>query len=618
MFETRRLHRNLHLDLLQLGVSFSVDEDVVLPSSDGLFPCFLCHTVCPSRQQLSAHLWSQHQFTSFERKFTFGATCLACHRCFWTHTRLQQHLRMSRLASFNCLAWLVWNYAPARHLHCELCWGPHRREDVETIGSHEEAVASFRRQWDSAGFPAWPNENAIQRLWPRFTACICTWDTRVACESLVFELLSLCAQAQRDDHDLMSFVALSMWFRDCWQPRLVPLWPVDFLEHFWKGMDEDIDGFPFGPLLKWHWRILDVHCMVPAPEAEEVPDPHVHPREPWSCCVLHQARMLSAWTSRPSSLPSDPGVPVHPGNVLWLLHMFSGRRRRADFHDWVTFLGPQVLPGDVCKVVSVDTAVHPVLGNLRDGPSLRHLQALARSGFFCGDVSGPPCETWSAARWLALDGEAGPRPLRTADRPWGLPTSTSRELRQTQVGTELFLNSVSTEVMVALHGGVSVMEHPAEPAEAFKASTWKVDLQAQRLEAMCSYLPNCIEQWLYGADSVKPTCLRTFNCSEGVFASELRPHADHSLLRPRHVLRGRQSDGSFRTAAAKEYSSALSRAICMAVLRSVRDRLYRLGSYSPDTSSLDHLDSEWLHAMHVESEVIHDASTFLPDYQGGA
>ena len=73
--------------------------------------------------------------------------------------------------------------------------------------------------------------------------------------------------------------------------------------------------------------------------------------------------------------------------------------------------------GVTIRMVSLDTAVHPDLGNLANGENYDHVRRLAQGGHLAGVLAGPPCETWSAARHILLDDGAGPRPLRSARSP---------------------------------------------------------------------------------------------------------------------------------------------------------------------------------------------------------
>ena len=83
-------------------------------------------------------------------------------------------------------------------------------------------------------------------------------------------------------------------------------------------------------------------------------------------------------------------------------------------------------------VISLDIAIDPVKGDLRNADSLRQWRLHIRAGRVAGAGVGAPCETWSAARFLRGDGESGPKPLRSKDELWGfrmLPVT-----KQEQVG----------------------------------------------------------------------------------------------------------------------------------------------------------------------------------------
>ena len=107
-------------------------------------------------------------------------------------------------------------------------------------------------------------------------------------------------------------------------------------------------------------------------------------------------------------VPSCRGVPIDATSeapILWVLHLFSGRRRIGDCHWWLEHIGRHLWPGVIIRMVSLDTAVHPELGNLATGPNLARARRLAERGLIAGVLTGPPCETWSAARHIELDDE---------------------------------------------------------------------------------------------------------------------------------------------------------------------------------------------------------------------
>ena len=152
------------------------------------------------------------------------------------------------------------------------------------------------------------------------------------------------------------------------------------------------------------------------------------------------------------AVPAVHGYAVRP--ALFILHMFSGRRRGQDCHDWLAELAPLYFPDYLAILVSMDMAIHGLLGDLSDGSSYAHFMHLVNGGFFCSGLTRPPCETWTAARHLACDEtrSRAPRPLRSHDLPCGLPGLSQRELAQVGMGTHLILNSFNIEVHIVLAG----------------------------------------------------------------------------------------------------------------------------------------------------------------------
>ncbi len=70
-------------------------------------------------------------------------------------------------------------------------------------------------------------------------------------------------------------------------------------------------------------------------------------------------------------------------------------------------------------------------------------------------LAGPPCETWSRARFQALDpesnfGKKGPRPLRSATELWGLPSLQLRQLMQILFGNTLLTFAIELAAAMAM------------------------------------------------------------------------------------------------------------------------------------------------------------------------
>ena len=57
------------------------------------YECRLCMKTFSTLHQLQVHQWLAHEQVSDERSFMHNTTCDACHVCFWSSQRLQQHLR---------------------------------------------------------------------------------------------------------------------------------------------------------------------------------------------------------------------------------------------------------------------------------------------------------------------------------------------------------------------------------------------------------------------------------------------------------------------------------------------------------------------------------------------
>ena len=87
---------------------------------------------------------------------------------------------------------------------------------------------------------------------------------------------------------------------------------------------------------------------------------------------------------------------VLPQEVLFI-HLFSGRRRDDDLQ---AALERCVLSGGrVLKVLRVDVQIDEKLCNLAD-PEAQALWINLVGQKIAGSAAGPPCESWSAARWV--------------------------------------------------------------------------------------------------------------------------------------------------------------------------------------------------------------------------
>ena len=161
------------------------------------------------------------------------------------------------------------------------------------------------------------------------------------------------------------------------------------------------------------------------------------------------------------------------------MHLYSGRRRPNDFHAAVEGMLHHFQHLDI-RVLSIDTAVDPTL-NVHDEKLWKFLTGIAREGRVLGLLQGPPCETWTAARHKQqVDSEGqdrrGPRPVRSAQDPWGLAMMSGSELEQVFVGNILLLKGLVLACLVTFNGGVTFLEHPSMPFQEEYASIWRLGL----------------------------------------------------------------------------------------------------------------------------------------------
>ena len=132
--------------------------------------------------------------------------------------------------------------------------------------------------------------------------------------------------------------------------------------------------------------------------------------------------------------------------------------------------------------------------------------------YVAGLVTGPPCETWSAARDVELPAgtmKRPPRPLRKAWSVWCMPDLSRKEFVQVLVGNTLMGFSLKMMVLQATNGAYGLLEHPADP-KSFRAhkpdaaSIWSTEVMRWLRETFLFCFLTC-QQGHFGAKSRKPT-----------------------------------------------------------------------------------------------------------------
>ena len=481
----------------------------------------------------------------------------------------------------------------------------------------------WKEEWAQQGLPEVMNEECWNTASQRLSHCMMEWE-----------------QDRLDTSDLVDAwaTALEAMEQELQQPHNMTQW--FFLRWYNEQMRDDMsewtepasieqaerDAYDLATALPLH-RILQRKpgkpaawkCLPPASSCGVAATRHHYSNEIRSDFHQQEDFLIDMVNPRLYQEKERPPMTYIEGpqgeKILIIIHLFSGRRRAWDFHHWVEILSPSMLKGWMVWTLSFDTAVDPKDGNLL-GENFNRLLHLAASGTFIATMGGPPCETFSPARHLEKPAEIKgfwPRPLRSSSRLWGLESLSMREIEQLRVGSKLYIHNSLLDLQIVLVGGYSLLEHPADPCEDPKASSWQSSFHRVYAAALPGCTPIRINQWKYGAESVKPTVIRAMGgkCAK----AELLRHQDHSLPFPSKRLFGIDSNGQFKTAAAKEYPWLLSRSLASALLAEVADGVQTRPLRCLSHASLGR-DFQWLQHFACKSSRIDANATFLPDYQG--
>ena len=325
-------------------------------------------------------------------------------------------------------------------------------------------------------------------------------------------------------------------------------------------------------------------------------------------------------------LPQEAKVPYimqQNGRPCFIIaHLFSGRRRKEDFHWWLQHYS-QEYDIDLC-ILSLDTAVSPSSGDLhRSAASWRCLEQCYRGGLIAGSLLGTPCETFSEARFTPAPAESPrrwPRPLRSSECLFGLPGLSVRELLQSQLGTGFALQGLEVICHHLVQGGLAISEHPAAPAAPDRPTIWRAGLTElilrhpdARLQTICQY------EW--GAPSVKPTGLLGLRVPGliGALRTTTIPH----VRKPKQAAIGRDDSGAFRTAMLKEYPPRLCQGLAWAFIKHLRaaKRGGHTRAVSRDfetigSSSMGACEIlDWIADVAEAGKTIRSDASFLPDHQ---
>eukprot|EP00438_Fugacium_kawagutii_P008111 Skav222132 [mRNA] locus=scaffold1181:850210:851187:+ [translate_table: standard] len=256
-----------------------------------------------------------------------------------------------------------------------------------------------------------------------------------------------------------------------------------------------------------------------------------------------------------------PLVSIDGRPTLVVVHLFAGRRRSGDLHSHLHTWSQ--LRGDPVLILSMDTAICWQRGDLRhESSNWKTLQAVYDAGLVSCTVCGPPCETFSEARFqeVAELGSRAPRPLRSAQRLLGLEDLRTGELLQVRQGSAFVLQTQYALSQHLRHGGMFVKEHPATPEAEDRPTIWRAP-STSVLRRLPEVQYHQIGQWL---KTPKPTGLLAVRLPR--FFSSVWARRLPDVVKPQATSIGLDHQTkAFQTSALKEYPAAFSSALAGAL-----------------------------------------------------
>ena len=237
-------------------------------------------------------------------------------------------------------------------------------------------------------------------------------------------------------------------------------------------------------------------------------------------------------------------------NAKYFLVLFAGHRRFGDIPSWFEW------GSDICPI-PIDLAIDPHFGDiLEDSLWVRLIHARLVTGCHAA----PPCETFSAARWLPPPSGVKPRPLRDRDQPWGMSLRSLAEVVQFVTGNILMCKALFLVLLTHAFGGSTTLEHPkGEEKGSEKWCIWHSAFVEQLLLDK-DFSRLVFLQGPLGRPFAKPTALlvgRISGLAERIFA------AYDKGWRPTQVLGGKCGQ-HWATRAAKEYPVRLCEVLAKA------------------------------------------------------
>eukprot|EP00435_Cladocopium_sp_Y103_P066970 s917_g29.t1 len=522
--QRERVHRVtvFHQDFLH----FARSQAFLMPDPDDtretenvtpLFGCMSCAIGFKSRGGEGAHMFKIHGIVNPVRLLFQSTQCLGCMKEYHTAAKLTAHLVRSEICRRHLLG------TGTRFTPMPGCGS---RADGQLALQHDRLLPPLRLHGPLPEGHARRDFDMVH------------WELLAALCDAILDLQSV--------EDLMPIVQQQVNLHPIGWTRFVPT--IDALCEILveNATDEAVMRLGLAALLQ--------HCR----------DLQRSNTWPFLCCTSSASSSTNElafleYQCGECKAPANWNPPRAFGRHRIILHAFSGRRRIGDFQFYLDLITQEHTQGYVIHTVSLDIVVNDKQGNIAD-PAVRAfwLNGISR-GWIIAFLAGPPCETWSRARSVAIDDAPAraPRPVRSAEELWGLAHLRLRELDQIDIGNLLLCFAAESFFRVACCGGIAVIEHPKEPDEEELPSIWRLPLFAC-LRALPGVALRTLSQGLLGAPSMKPTSLLTLN-----LPGLPRAIVQHRLVadNPKGGSIGRTAEGHWKTGYLKEYPPAMNKAL---------------------------------------------------------
>ena len=499
-----------------------VADSIVGHTDAPQFGCMYCSIRCRTFAGEGAHMFKTHGLTHPVRQLIGGTQCEACLTEYFTHGKLKAHL----IRAHHCRRQLL-----GRRINCTPVAGLGSIVDTKLHEDWDGRLPPLKAAGPQA-MPVAPREFDIEHM-------------------ELFETVSILI-VEATEESIQDFEQ---------QLRaLARRWPISWT--LWTRTLQSIQAHVESEDLALNSKVRTEACRYlslvgqadswPFLAAQRSQIAHLE-----SLSALEQQFAQAQWREPETAIPR----PCCKERIF--LHVFSGRRREGDLQFYMEKMFEEIcLDGSVLCVVSLDLVIDANFGDVRRSETQRFWLHGVTSGWVVGALCGPPCETWSQARFvedLSRPGK-GPRPLRDRSELWGFASLSLREAQQVAIGNELLLFALELLYALACMAGFGLLEHPQVPDDQQCPSIWHLEV-IQMLGRLTGVEMIDLAQGLLGASSPKPTRLLAINLPDLMF--HLRQHHVTPDLPKRSAI-GRDSDGTWRTAPLKEYPPAMNRALACA------------------------------------------------------